>query len=252
MPGAASQRADPSRVLLDSVFVLHRRNYRETSLLLELFTLRHGRLALIAKGARRGKQGLAPILQPFLPLLASWCGRGELSTLTHAEAGGASIRLQHTALFCGIYLNELLMKLLPSHDPHPQLFEAYRTGLEELAAGEDAETVLRRFELSLLEDIGYGLQLAAEAESGLAIQSDRLYTYRIEAGPLLADTDGPDVLHGATLLALRDQHFDAPQIRLEAKRLMRRVIAHYLEGRKLKSRELFRNSSPMSPVVRSI
>ncbi|QJD31388.1 DNA repair protein RecO [Methylococcus geothermalis] len=242
MPNEALQRGDPSRVLLDSAFVLHRRDYRETSLILELFTLHHGRIGLIAKGARRGRQGLAPVLQPFVPLLVSWCGRGELATLTQAEAGGSGLRLQHTALFCGFYLNELLMKLLPSHDPHPELFNAYRHALADLAADEDPETALRGFELSLLEDIGYGLQLVAEAVGGQAVRPDRLYTYRIEAGPVPATEDEADAVLGATLLALRDRRFDSPETRTEAKRLMRRIIAHHLEGRALKSRELFRNS----------
>lgn len=232
-----------TRVLLDSAYLLHRRDYRETSLLLELFTLQHGRIGLIAKGARRGKAGLAPILQPFRPLLASWAGRGELATLTHAEAGGADIRLRHTALFCGFYLNELLVRLLPLHDPHPELVEVYRTALAGLAAGRDLEAVLRRFELALLESLGYGLQLTADAQTGEAIQPDRLYIYRIDTGPIVADPDDPVALHGATLLALRDGRFDTPELRTESKRLMRHVLAHYLEGRPLKSRELFRNST---------
>lgn len=241
MPGEPLRQSDPSRVLLDSAYVLHRRDYRESSLILELFTPRHGRIGLIAKGARRGRRGLAPALQPFVPLLVSWCGRAELATLSHAETAGSGIRLRQTALFCGFYLNELLVKLLPGHDPHPELFIAYRTGLKALAAGEDAEATLRGFELSLLEGLGYGLQLMADAKSGEAIQADRLYTYRIDAGPVLApDQDG--AVRGATLLALRERRFDAPETRAEAKRLMRRIIAHHLEGRTLKSRALFRHS----------
>ncbi|QXP83582.1 DNA repair protein RecO [Methylococcus sp. Mc7] len=241
MPGEAPRSGDPSRVLLDSAYVLHRRDYRETSLILELFTLRHGRIGVIAKGARRGRRGFAAVLQPFAPLLVSWCGRGELATLSHAEAAGSGIRLQHTALFCGFYLNELLVKLLPAHDPYPALFIAYQGGLEALAAGGDTESALRSFELSLLEGIGYGLQLLVEAESGEAIQPNRLYTYRIDAGPVPAG-DEADAVRGTTLLALRDRRFDIPETRTEAKRLMRRVIAHHLDGRTLKSRELFRSS----------
>jgi DNA repair protein RecO (recombination protein O) len=233
--------AGATRVLLDSAYLLHRRNYRETSLLLELFTLQHGRIGLIAKGARRGRTGMAPMLQPFRPLLASWAGRGELATLTHAEAGGADIRLQHTVLFCGFYLNELLVRLLPVHDPHPELFEVYRTALAGLAAGTDLEATLRRFELALLESLGYGLQLTVDTQTGEAIQPDRLYLYRIDTGPVAADADNPAALHGATLLALREGRCDTPEIRTESKRLMRYVLAHYLEGRPLKSRELFRN-----------
>ncbi|MGI2323402.1 MULTISPECIES: DNA repair protein RecO [Methylococcus] len=242
MPPEAPRRGDPSRVLLDHAYLLHRRDYRETSLLLELFTLRHGRIGVIAKGARRGRQGFAAVLQPFVPLLVSWSGRGELANLNHAEAAGIGVRLQHTALFCGFYLNELLMRLLPPHDLCPGLFGAYRGGLETLAAGEDLETALRSFELSLLEAIGYGLQLRVEAESGEAIRPERLYSYRIDAGPVPAG-DEADAVHGMTLLALRDRRFDTSQTRTEAKRLMRRIIAHHLNGRALKSRELFRSSS---------
>ncbi|MDF9391602.1 MULTISPECIES: DNA repair protein RecO [Methylococcus] len=241
MPSEAPRHGDQRRVLLDRAYMLHRRDYRETSLLLELFTLRHGRIGVIAKGARRGRQGFATILQPFVPLLASWSGRGELANLSHAEAAGTGVRLQHTALFCGFYLNELLVKLLPPHDPYPELFSAYRDGLKTLAAGEDLESALRIFELSLLESIGYGLQLRVEAESGEAIRPERLYSYRIDAGPVPAG-DEAGAVHGTTLLALHDRRFPSSQTRTEAKHLMRRIIAHYLDGRTLKSRELFRSS----------
>ncbi|HWP00979.1 MAG TPA: DNA repair protein RecO [Methylococcus sp.] len=231
------------RVLLDQALVLHRRNYRETSLLVELFTLAHGRMGVLAKGVKRDRrQAGGAWLQPFVPLLVSWTGRGDLPILTGAEALGAPLRLAQTSLFCALYVNELLLKLLPRQDPHPNLFVSYQNCLEQLAAGDDAESSLRHFELTLLEEVGYGLQLATEAESGRPIDPGRFYTYRVEMGPCLA-ADASDAIRGATLLALKERRFDDARMRVESKRLLRKVIHHHLGGRTLRTRDLFGSHS---------
>lgn len=231
------------RVLLDQALVLHRRNYRETSLLVELFTLAHGRMGVLAKGVKRDRrQAGGAWLQPFVPLLVSWTGRGDLPILTGAEARGAPLRLAQTSLFCALYVNELLLKLLPRQDPHPNLFVGYQNCLEQLAAGNDAESSLRHFELTLLEEVGYGLQLATEAESGRPIDPGRFYTYRVEMGPCLA-ADASDAIRGATLLALKERRFDDARVRVESKRLLRKVIHHHLGGRTLRTRDLFGSHS---------
>ncbi len=231
----------PHQVNLQSAYVLHRRPYRDTSLLLEIFSSEHGRLGLVARGARAPRSKTGNLLQPFVPLLLSWRGQGELPTLTGAEPAGAAPPLQGERLLSGIYLNELLMRLLHRNDAHPVLFATYLDTLRALAADDDIEVPLRRFERLLLQEIGYGLILDHDVASGEAIESDASYTYLPERGPVRHH--GPDkeglLIHGRTLLALAQDRYPDRQTRQEAKRLIRAVLAVQLGERPLKSRELF-------------
>ncbi len=224
---------------LKDAFLLHRRNFRETSLLLDVFSREHGILRLIAKGALRGKGGWSGVLQPFAALALGWSARGEPAILTAAEAGGKIFKLSGKNLFCGFYLNELLLRLLPANDPHPGIFSFYEQSLGRLENGERLDETLRFFELALLEDIGYGPVLDRDAESGAEIQPERCYLYRIEQGPVESGP-GPQVVQGSTLLGLREGRLPGVVEIGEAKRLMRRLINHHLGGRPLKSRELFK------------
>src|SRR5881394_1835536 len=128
-------------------FVLHAHPYRETSLIVEALTADYGRVALVARGAKRPRSELRGILQAFQPLTVSWAGAGEIKTLIRAEWRGGLPLVTGSALLCGFYLNELLLKLLPREDPHPRLFASYATALADLAAGGEQAPVLRRFEL---------------------------------------------------------------------------------------------------------
>ncbi len=237
MPAGASSHA----VTLEEAFVLHRRPYRNTSLLLEAFSRKRGRVGLVARGARRGRAPLAGVLQPFVPVLLSWRGQGELATLTDAEAAGPPLLPPGDGLISGFYLNELLVRLLHRGDAHSGLFDVYRQTLALLAGGEDEEAVLRRFERLLLQEIGYGLQLEHEADSGAPVDPETRYDYLPERGPLPLQGEPRGVpVHGATLLALaRDACVD-DRCRREAKRLMRAALAVHLGDRPLKSRELYR------------
>lgn len=237
---AASQA---SRVQLQAAFVLHRRPYRETSLIVDVFSHEHGTLALLAKGARGGKTGRADPLPPFRRLLLSWSGRGELPLLTGNEAVGPWAPLAGVALYCGLYLNELLQAFLHRHDPHPDLFERYAATLAELAAAGDRERTLRGFELALLQELGYGLQLHCDAELEADIHPDGLYRYVPDRGAVPARS-ASEAVRGATLIALREGRLDDADSRREAKWLLRRVIHHHLGGRQLKSRALFRYHNP--------
>ena len=228
------------RVSLQNGFLLHRRNWRETSLLLDFFTLDYGILRLIAKGALRGRQPRFGVCQPFIPLCLSWTGKSELPLLTSLESLGAGFNLQGKALFCGFYLNELLMRLVPPHDPHPKLMVSYQDALARLADDAQFDPVLRLFELSLLEEIGYGLTLDEDCESGGPVHPDKHYLYDVETGPREA-VAGPGTLRGSTLLALQQRDLSGAMAFAEAKSLLRRVIQHYLGGRPLKSRELFKS-----------
>lgn len=227
---------------LEDAVVLHRRAYLETSLLVDAFAAGSGRVRLLAKGAKRGKTPTC--LQPFAALRLAWTGRGELPTLTRAEPGPASFHLDGAGLYCGFYLNELLLHLLPPHDPHPEVFGLYLLALQRLESDQDREQVLRDFETGLLEAIGYGLELEREADSGQPIDPGKAYDYAVERGPVATATAGTDTISGATLLGLGRRRLDTPEQRTEAKRLLRRILNHYLNGRRLKSRDLFKQPGP--------
>ncbi len=175
---------NPSHVQLVSAYVLHQRPYRESSALLEVFAESHGRVGLVARGVRSPKSRQRGDLQPFRPLRLSWSGRGELGTLTGVESDGPSVALHGAALYSGFYLNELLVRLLARHDPHPRLYAQYRASLVQLGLASDIEPVLRIFEKRLLEEIGYGLLLDHEVRHGEAVQPDAWYDYHLESGPV--------------------------------------------------------------------
>ena len=233
--------AATSRVQLVPGYVLHQRPYRESSMLLEVFTGSHGRIGLVARGIRTPKSRQRGELQPFRPLRLSWQGRGELGTLTGVEAAGAGRSLQGAALYSAFYLNELLVRLLVRHDPHPRLYACYQASLEGLAHTQVLEPLLRLFEKNLLQEIGYGLLLDHDAGSGEPLRSEAYYDYHLESGPLLAaGRDGPGFMfRGSSLLSLaRDQLSDA-EVLHDAKRLMRAALNLYLGDKPLRSRELF-------------
>jgi DNA repair protein RecO (recombination protein O) len=225
-------------------FVLHAYAYRETSLIVEALTAGHGRVALVARGAKRPRSELRGVLQAFQPLTLSWAGAGELKTLIRAEWRGGLPLVSGAALLCGFYLNELLLKLLPREDAHPQLFRDYEDTLGRLASVADQATVLRRFELRLLAELGYALPLTHDADTGAPVDPEARYYYAFERGPRLTAAEPgrryPQV-RGATLLALAGLDFTAPDAAAEAKRLMREVLDHYLERRAVFSRRVVRD-----------
>lgn len=231
---------------LQRCFVLHRRNFSNTSLILEVFSSAYGRQAVLAKGARqqrRGRPAGGEVLQPFRPLWLSWSGRGEVKTLVRYESAGPVAELPGKVLYCGLYLNELLVRLLRRGDPHEALFAFYSAALTALAAGEDMETVLRGFELNLLGEIGYAVALDREAGSGRPVAPGRYYVYEQESGLCAAGAeDGRQVLSGEILLNLAAGGPLSGSAAQAAKGLTRRLLAPYLGEKPLKSRELFRRA----------
>ena len=228
------------KFLLEPAWILHHYPYRDSSLLLEVFSREHGRLGLVARGARTSKSRWRGMLQAFRPLLLSWSQRGELGTLTGAEPC-AGIALPGTRnLMSAWYLNELLMRLLTRHDPHPRLFAAYEQALLALDVAE--QPTLRVFEKHLLQELGYGLLLDNEAESGLPVVADALYEYRLQSGPVACDVRRDDgvFLHGSSLLALHAERLDDVTACQEVKHLMRAVLSLYLGSRPLRTREVAR------------
>jgi DNA repair protein RecO (recombination protein O) len=230
------------KVSLQPAWVLHSRPYRDTSLLLELFTAEQGRISLVGRGVRRRSRGgsQSALLQPFNPLLVSFSGGGELRTLTGCEVAGEPVGLRGDRLFSALYLNELLMRLLHRHDPHPRLFAAYAAALEELAAAVRPDIPLRRFELGLLDELGYGFPLDRDGHSGEPIAAGATYRFDPDYGLVAADPDSGG-LCGAELLRMAGGDFEGTA-RPVARQLLRQALASHLGPEPLRSRALFRSA----------
>lgn len=220
-------------------FVLHAYPFRETSLIVEVFARDFGRVALLARGARRPRSALRGLLLAFQPLELGWAGKGEVQTLMKAEWQGGQPLLAGKALLCGYYLNELLLHLLPREDPHERLFAVYAATLRRFADGLH-EADLRCFERALLQELGYGLTLETDA-SGLPLDGAGYYVYEIERGPVRLPRPGNSALSvsGKTLIDLAHDDFSDPRSLAEAKQLMRALIAHYTGGKGLETRKIF-------------
>lgn len=227
--------------------MLHSYPYRETSLLIEVFTCNHGRVALVARGARRPRSVLRGVLLAFQPLLLSWAGKSELRTLHKAEWQGGLPQLKGIALLCGFYLNELMVKLLAREDPHEQLFKTYHQTLHALATGTDHAVILRHFEKKLLKELGYALILDHDAANGAAIRPDQVYQYLLERGPVRSTGGNGDnaenrlELSGQTLLDMARDDYSDPVTMQQSKVLMRTLIDHYLGNQTLNTRQLLKD-----------
>jgi DNA repair protein RecO (recombination protein O) len=218
-------------------FILHTRPYRETSLIVDVLSRNHGRLALVARGARRPMSSIKSRLLGFQPLLLSWFGKGGLRTLHDAEWQGGDLRLQGDALMCGFYLNELLLKLLPVEDPHERLYDRYVGTLASLSGGGTPEPILRRFELDLLSELGYAQTLSHDSE-GEAILAGQRYGYVFDRGVVeVTGRNGP-AYAGKTLLDMAAGDFSDPRTLAEGKLLMRALLNHYLSDKPLLTRQL--------------
>jgi len=220
-------------------YVLHSYPFRETSLIVEVFSRDFGRVALLARGARRPRSALRGLLLAFQPLELGWAGKGEIQTLMKAEWQGGQPLLTGRALFCGYYLNELLVQLLPREDAHARLFSVYANTLSRFAERLQ-ESDLRCFERAFLQELGYGLSLENDAK-GLPIDPSGYYAYEIEHGPVQLKQAGRSALSvsGKTLLDLANDDFSDPRSLIEAKQLMRSLIAHYTGGKALVTRKIF-------------
>lgn len=229
------------RVALHPCFILHQRPYRESSLLLDVFSREHGRIGLVGKGGRRSKKNAQALYQSYRNLNISWSGRGALGTLTEIEAEGVGFDLQGEVMIAAFYLNELLLRLLHQHESHPELFDAYLISLTRLAHGESVLITLRYFEKQLLDALGYGLVLDHEVESGEPIDSGKDYFYMINRGPCSRKPEDSAYVKiaGSTLLDLHNEIFDEHSRLDEVKQLMRLTLNNYLDGKPLASRELY-------------
>jgi len=233
-------------VTLQPAYILHHRQFRDTSLIVDLLTAEHGRMSAVARGARSAKSRRRVLLQPFRPLLVGWTGRSELRTLTGVEESGMPLALTGAALGCAYYASELALRLVPIGQSNPVAFSHYVRVLTELAETDGTESaiesVLRGYELDLLDALGLLPDLAHCDVSGVRISGDVQYLFdpvachatRAELVSIPADA-----VAGNTLLAMQARDFSAAIVRREAKQLMRRLLACQLGDTPLKSRDLF-------------
>ena len=228
---------------LSPAYVLHSRPYRDSSALVDLLTLDHGLQRVVWRGARGQRRKQTP--QLFVPLLVGLVGRSDLKTLTQAEVAGSFTLLQGETLFSGLYLNELLVRLLASGDAQPLLFAAYQHALEQLASGASVEPVLRRFEWQLLDLLGYGFSLETDA-NGQPVNSQQRYVWHAADGlqPLIEPQVADAGLPGAALLAMAADDWSATTTLRAAKHLMRQALGVQLGDRPLVSRTLFIRQPP--------
>ncbi|HVW70796.1 MAG TPA: DNA repair protein RecO [Steroidobacteraceae bacterium] len=233
------------RIQLIPGYILHHRPYRDTSRILEVITRDHGRLSLFARGVRGPKAKLASILQPFQLLLLSWLGRGEAAQLTGAESAQAVGNAQAGllppgCLMAAFYLNELLLKLTTRHDPLPVVFDTYHETLQRLRQGVPLEPELRVFEKRLLESLGYGLDLGAEAQTGKPIEPGEYYHFRPEQGLVATVAAAAGALAGESLIELAHERLAGERALEDSKRLLQAALAQCLEGRPLATRAVAR------------
>ncbi|MGK5046919.1 DNA repair protein RecO [Janthinobacterium sp. GB4P2] len=238
-PRRSRPPARDGRITGQPAFVLHSYPHKETSLIVDVFTREYGRIALVAKGAKRPHSQLRGVLQTFQPLQAGWTGKSELRILTGAEWVGGMLPLEKTALLCGFYLNELLVKLLARDDPHPVLFDHYVATLNQLAHNEPPPIVLRKFERALLKETGVAADLTRCTGTRQAVEAGQVYVVDPERGPRPARVaDAWPRITGKTLLDMEREDYLDVATQAQSKLLMRFLLAHQLGGATLNTRQI--------------
>lgn len=235
------------RVQLQPAYVLHSRPFQNTSLLLDFFCMDYGRVRAIARGVRSNKSKQRPLLQLFHPLLVSFSGRSEVKTVSGVESGLAAINLQGQRLFSGLYINELLTRMLMLHVEHKALYMIYQDTLAALQGDSDLELVLRQFELGLLADLGYAINLQVDCRTHAEIETDQVYRFTPDIGFEISDevmeadgvAPGSRLFRGEHLIALRESDLHNRDNALAAKRLLRQALNAHLGDKPLHSRSLF-------------
>lgn len=212
-------------------YILHARPYRETSLLLEVLTPGHGRLALVARGARRPRAELRGLLLPFQPLTLSWFGKNEVRTLHKADWQGGVRQLSGQALICGFYVNELMLHLVAREDPAGAVWMIYDQTIRSLAQEPGQSVALRRFELGLIRALGYAPELLHDDQQQ-PIHPDAYYRLCPGQWPVLADAAEPGdrqaLVAGRSLLAMVADDFSSELTRREARAMLRVMLTDLL------------------------
>ena len=221
------------------VYVLHTYPFKETSLIVEIFSKIHGRISIVAKGARRPRSLVRGMLQSFQSLEATWSGQGEIKTLHSIDWCDEILQIEGDALICGFYINELLIRLVPKEDPHETLFDFYHQTMEHLSKKNNLSVTLRRFELRLLQELGYEMPLIND-ENGEPINPNKTYNYAVGYGPTETKNSTQGIaLLGKTLIDMASDDYRDPKTEIQSKQLMRYLIGHYIGDKPLNSKQLF-------------
>ncbi|ATI03282.1 MULTISPECIES: DNA repair protein RecO [Cycloclasticus] len=229
-----------NRVEHQTGFILKSQGFKENSSIHQVFTRDYGVLSILSKGSKKNNSKYGSLLQAFRALSLSWIGKSDLKTLISIEDPENIPQLKGAALYCGFYVNELILCLLHKHDAHPYLFDAYRDVIVLLSKGLSLEVHLREFEKKLFDGIGYGLMLEYDSEYQRPIDPSKYYIYHPGQGPRLTNNENhPDTVLGSTLINLNNNNLQGKTELKQAKRLMRRLIDNQLDGKILKSRDLF-------------
>ena len=228
------------QVDLQPAYLLHSRPYRDSSLIIDCLTPDYGRLGLVVKGARSTKSRQRHLYQSFKPLLISWRGRSDLKNLIYAEENGQSCSLVGNYLFSGLYINELLTRLLPERDSCEGVYKLYQQTLQTLQLQPPLEPTLRSFEFALLSELGYAVDLQFEADGVTALDTGASYQWMPELGwSRSLDTQRADVFSGSALQAIASGDYQEEFNLQAAKRLSRLLLRPLLGDKPLRSRELF-------------
>ena len=218
----------------EPAIILHRRDYRDSSLLLDVFSRDHGRVGLVAKGVKKPRARWRGQLEPLRLLQLGWRGRSDLKTLTQADPVLPALTLRGVALYAGFYAAELVLRMTPREDPNPDVFRALLETLHALGSSPDINIKLRTFELSLLDACGYGLPLH-ETQAGNAIRADGWYSFDPIAGFSEVDEPAPGRVSGRVILALQTAGAGLAPVRREARELLARALQPHLGARPLQS-----------------
>jgi len=223
---------------LDEGFLLHSQPFKETSLLMNVFTKDNGRINMVANGAKRLNYKKRGLLQAFVPITVEWVGKRGLVTLKQVESRGYFYELKGKNLMNGLYVNELLIRFLSILDPHKLLFLEYQSLVKKLSIGNCQENTLRLFEKSLLKYIGYEVNLKYDSNMRL-LKEGYYYDYHPEIGPILTSKKSkPYLFFGKDLLDIHNNKIDSPNLLYTSKRLITLVIDFHLGNKPLRSREL--------------
>lgn len=221
-------------------FILKSQPFKENSLIHQVFTRDYGVISILSKGSKTKSSKHGSLLQPFRALSLSWVGKSDLKTLASTDESFVIPQLKGRSLYCGFYVNELILSLLHKHDAHPNLFDVFKDSIVELSKGERIEALLRQFEKILFDEIGYGLALEHDIGNQLPIELNQHYIYHPGYGARLeTNNQHPEAILGSTLIHLNNNSLEDKTELKQAKRLMRRLIDIQLDGKILKSRDLF-------------
>lgn len=229
------------KIELTPCYILHRRDYSESSLILEVFSREHGRLSLIAKGAKRNKKQQGANHNLYQKYNISWVAKTELGTLTDIEQDSLSNSLKPELMMTGFYMNEIMLRLLHKHESHPELFDAYDIAINQLLNDMSEQIVLRYYEKTLLQSLGYGVILDHEVQTGESLDTNKEYYYKLDFGPSLVsdNTESGINVSGKTLLELDAETLSDVKNINEAKLLLRAILNQHLGEKPLASRELY-------------